>query len=144
MEKTAQEVIASGDLRAVIDFAVELHRRISAQSKELDAAKHHLREAARTEAASSRERAIELLGNLGTASVVFERDSVKLKKDMNLADIEENLSPETFAHLFVTKVVVEPAPDFLDKITDLSPVERAVLANFLDVVPSTPKVYLPK
>lgn len=143
MEKTAEEVITSGDLRAVVDFAVELHRRISAQNKELDVAKQHLREAARSEVAP-RERTVELLGNLGTASVVFERDSIKFRKDMNLADIEENLSPETFAKLFVTKVLVEPSPDFLEKVDDLTEVEKAVLGNFLDIVPSTPKVYLPK
>lgn len=63
---------------------------------------------------------------------------------MNLADIEENLSAESFARLFVTRVVVEPASDFLEKLPDVAPPERAVLDNFLDVVPSTPKVYLPK
>jgi len=143
MEKTAREVIATGDVQAVVDFSIELHRRIDTQNKELDEAKRHLREVARAELEPG-ARTVEIVGNLGTASVVFERDAVKTKKGMNLADIEENLQPETFARLFVTRVVVDPVPDLLEKIEDVSPVERAVLDNFIDVTPSTPKVYLPK
>lgn len=144
MEKTAKEVIAAGDVRAAVDFAIELHRRITALSRELDEAKRYLREIAKEEVGDSGLRTTEIIGHLGTASVVFEKDTVKTKRDMVLADIEENLSDETFARLFVTRVVVDPTPDFLDKLASLSPVERAVLDNFLDILPSTPKVYLPK
>lgn len=143
MEKTASEVIASGDVRAVVDFAIELHRRIASQGKELDELKRHLREIARDEVEEG-ARSSEIAGHLGVASVVFERDCVKPRKDLNLADIEENLTQETFARLFVTKVVVETSPDFLEKVSDLSPAERAVIDNFLEITPSTPKVYLPK
>ena len=144
MEKTAKEVIAAGDVRAAVDFAIELHRRIAAQGKELDEAKRYLREIAKEEVGASGVRSTEIIGNLGVASVVFERDSIKARREMNLADIEENLSEETFARLFVTRVVVEPTQDLLDKLQGLSPAERAVLENFLEIQPSTPKVYLPK
>jgi hypothetical protein len=144
MEKTAKEVIAAGDVRAAVDFAIELHRRIAAQGKELDEAKRYLRDIARDEVGDSGIRTTEIIGYLGVASVVFERDSIKTRRDMNLADIEENLSDEAFAKLFVTRVVVEPTQDFLDKLADLSPSEKAVIENFLDIQPSTPKVYLPK
>jgi hypothetical protein len=137
-------VIAAGDIPSTVDFAIELHRRIAAQGRELDEVKRYLREIAKESVGTSGARTSEIVGHLGTASVVFERDQVKSRKGMDLSDIEENLSAETFARLFVTKVVVDPAPDLLDKIAALSPAEKAVLENFLDVVPSTPKVYLPK
>lgn len=144
MEKTAKEVIATGDVRATVDFAIELHRRIASLGRELEEAKRYLREVAKEDVKLTGERSTEILGNLGTASVVFERDTVKTKRDMNLADIEENLSEETFARLFVTRVLVDPSSDFLDKMVDVTPAERAVIENFLDVTPATPKVYLPK
>jgi len=144
MEKTAREVIATGDIPSTVDFAIELHRRIAAQGRELDELKRHLRVIAKEKVGTTGARTSEIMGHLGTASVVFEKDQVKPRKGLDLSDIEENLSAETFARLFVTKVVVDPAPDLLDKIGDLTPAERAVVENFLDIVPSTPKVYLPK
>jgi hypothetical protein len=144
MEKTAREVITAGNVPSTVDFAIELHRRIAAQGRELDEVKRYLREVAKESVGNSGARTSEILGNLGTASVVFERDQVKPRKGLDLSDIEENLSAETFAKLFVTRVVVDPALDLLDKLGDLSPPERAVVENFLDIVPSTPKVYLPK
>lgn len=144
MEKLAQEVIDAGDVPAAVDFAIELYRRINALSKDLSEIKSYLREVARSDVGDSGARTASIVGNLGTASVTFERDTVKVRRDMVLADIEENLSDETFARLFVTRVVVETSSDFLDKLPELSPAEKAVVDNFLEVVASTPKVYLPK
>lgn len=144
MEKLAQEVIEAGDVPAAVDYAIELYRRINALSKDLNEIKSYLREVAKSDVGSSGARTASIAGNLGTASVIFERDTVKTRRDMVLADIEENLPEETFARLFVTRVIVEPSSDFLDKLPDLSPAERAVVENFLEVTPSTPKVYLPK
>lgn len=144
MEKLAKQIIAAQDVPAAVDFAIELNRRITASSKELDEIKRYLRDIAREDVGDTGQRTTEIIGNLGVASVVFERDTVRTKRDMVLANIEENLSEETFSRLFVTRVVVEPASDFLEKLQALSPAERAVVDNFLDVAPSTPKVYLPK
>jgi len=144
MEKLAQEVIDAGDVPAAVDYAIELYRRINALSRDLNEIKGYLREVAKTDVGSSGSRTANIVGNLGTVSVIFERDTVKARRDMALADIEENLSEETFARLFVTRVIVEPSSDFLDKLSELSPAERAVVENFLEIVPSTPKVYLPK
>jgi hypothetical protein len=144
MEKLAKEVIEAGDVPAAVDYAIELYRRITALSKDLNEVKAYLREVAKSDLGDSGARTASVVGNLGTASVVFERDTVRAKREMNLADIEENLSDETFARLFVTRVLVEPTSDILDKLAELTPAERAVIENFLEVVPSTPKVYLPK
>ena len=144
MNQTAKEVIASGDVKVVVDYAIALVMKITALNKDLDELKKYLREEARKRTASSGARIAEIEGHLGQASVVFEKAQVRSKKGMKLADIEENLSAETFAKLFVTTVQVEPATDFLDKLSEVTTVERSVIDNFLEVVPTTPKVYLPK
>lgn len=155
MLKTANEVIAHGDVRAVVDFAVEVNREIAANTKELNTAKAHLRADARKSVCSFmgvalRDKApqpdgsVDIEGNLGTATVVFDKDTPKIRKGQTLKDIEPNLPEETFASLFTREVVVRPVKDFVDRLGDLSAAEREVIDRFLEVKPTTPKVYLPK
>lgn len=124
----------------MVDFAIEASRRVTRTTRELNEAKHHLREVGRNAGLQS----VELEGNLGVASVVYERDQAKPIKGTDLKDIEENLSAETFAQLFVRKTVIQPARDFVARIGGLTPAELAVVNQFIEVKPTTPKVYLPK
>jgi hypothetical protein len=80
MLKTAQEVIASGDERAVVDYAIEVNRSISRSQVELNEAKAFLR---RLASARRQEQgdSVEIDGNFGAATVEFQtRPEVKLKK----------------------------------------------------------------
>jgi len=125
---------------------------VTAGSRELNKVKAHLREDARETSGlvlgdtvqNLEGTSIDIEGNLGTATVVFDKDAPKSRKGQALKDIEPNLSAETFAQLFTKEVVVKPVKDFVDRLAELTPAERAVIDRFLEVAPTTPKVYLPK
>lgn len=144
MLKTAQEVIASGDERAVVDYAVEVNRSISRSQVELDEAKAFLRrlaEARRQDQGDS----VEIDGNLGAATVEFQaRPEVKLKKGRDLRDIEANLSEETFRRLFVKTIQVRAVEELPELIEALSVGDREIVERFLEITPKTPKVFLTK
>lgn len=142
MLKTAQEVIASGDDRAIVDYAIEVSRLINRHTAELETAKAHLRGLAQ----KTREGKplVELEGNLGVAEVRFPlRSDVKARKGRDLRDLEVNLE-KSFSRLFLRVVQIQPVEDFADEAQLLSPEERAVLDRFVEVTPATPKVFLTK
>ncbi len=144
MLKTAQEVIASGDERAVVDYAVEVNRSISSSQVELDEAKAFLRrlaEGRREEQGDS----VEIDGNLGAATIKFQtRPEVKLKKGRDLRDIEATLPEETFRRLFVKTVQIRAVEDLPELIVTLSAGDRETVDRFLEITPKTPKVFLTK
>lgn len=144
MLKTAQEVIASGDERAVVDYAVEVNRSISRSQVELDEAKAFLRrlaEGRREEQGDS----VEIDGNLGAATIEFQtRPEVKLKKGRDLRDIEVNLPEETFRRLFVKTVQIRAVEDLPELITTLPAGDREIVERFLEITPKTAKVFLTK
>lgn len=141
--RRARDVIASGDSQAVVEFAVELGRRIHLLTGDLDAVKGWLRADARSRR-SEESTQVEFFGRNGSVTVVFTSDVAKTKPGMSLRDAEVNLPPETFAKLFVKEVVVRPADDFLDQLSTLSEAERSTVSKFIEVIPATPKVYLPR
>lgn len=142
MLKRAREVIASGDERAIVDYAIEASRTVNRASGELEEAKAHLRKIAlgRAEGASS----VELEGNLGVATVSFARSEAKTRKGKDLKDIEVNLASTVFSGLFSKEILVKPAGDFEDRFDLLGPADRAVVEQFIEIKPSTPKVHLTK
>jgi hypothetical protein len=142
MLKRAQEVIASGDEKQVVDYAIEANRQVTSASAELDKAKAFLRSAAlrRAEGAFS----VELEGHLGVATVSFARSEVKIRKNRDLRDLEVNLPAEVFSALFAKEILIRPVEDFADRLADLHPSQRVILDRFIEVRPSTPKVHLTK
>lgn len=142
MLKRAREVIASGDERLVVDYAIEANRTVSRTSEELEEAKAFLRKVALGRV--GKLPSVELEGDLGVATISFSRSEAKPKKGADLRDIEVNLPPEVFARLFSKEVVVHPVRDFGDHLDRLTPSERAILDRFIEIRPSTPKVHLTK
>lgn len=143
MLQTAQEVIASGDERAVVDYAVEVNREIARSQVELDEAKVFLRKLAEERRGSG--DSVEIDGNLGAATVEFQtRPDVKLRKGRDLRDIEVNLSEEGFRRLFVKTIQVRPLEDLPELLEGLSQADRETVDRFLEITPKTPKVYLTK
>lgn len=144
MLQTAQEVIASGDERAVVDYAVEVNREISRAQVELDEAKVFLRKLA-AERRGADDDAVEIDGNLGVATVAFPaRPDVKLRKGRDLRDIEVNLSEEGFRRLFVRTIQVRALEELPDLLEGLSKADRDAVDLFLEITPKTPKVNLTK
>lgn len=143
MLKSASEVIAQGDERAVVDFAIESNRELATINGELDKAKSHLRKLALGRVENEVDR-VEIDGALGVATIVFGPSSVKGRKGKDLRDLEANLSEETFRRLFVKRVMVSPVENFASLVASVPTSEREVIERFVQVSPSTPKVYLPR
>lgn len=142
MLKRAREVIASGDERAIVDYAIEANRTISRASGELEEVKAYLRKVAlgRAEGLPS----VELEGNLGVATVAFPRSEAKTRRGRDLKDIEVNLAPEVFAKMFSKEIRVLPVEDFQDRLVHLTPAEQTIVEQFIEIKPATPKVHLTK
>lgn len=145
MLKSANEVIATGDTKAIVDFAIETNRQIHTETEDLKQAKEFLRKVAETDfAVNVTEKSVELPGNIGTATVTFPKPSWRPRKGVDLLACCENLPDEVFSKLFVFKTIVEFAPDFEDKLEALSAADRAVIDNLVEAAPTTPRVNLPR
>lgn len=145
MRKSAAEVIAEGDLGAVVDLAIELNRQAVEADKELGELKVYLRGVAKAKQHGAAE--VELDGLSGTISVTFPGLLLKTKKGADLKDLEVNIGPESFAKLFVRTIEIKPAmaaDDFLEVLAQLSPVEQTRVKHFIEVSAQTPKVYVPR
>lgn len=138
-------MIAEGDLRAVVDYAIDLNREKVWLDKELEETKVYLRAEARKRAGGS--FAVDLEGNLGTATVTFPGVSMKVKKGKDLQDVEVNVEEHVFAQFFTRTIVVVPAmpaDDFLDEMAALPRTVQIKIRTFLDFEDQTPRVNLPK
>jgi hypothetical protein len=144
--RTAKDVLASDSIEAVVDFAIEVNREVVSLSKELEAVKPFLRDEGMRLAALNGTNSAELVGNMGAATIVGVKPSPKPKRGMDLASLEAVLPPEVFYSLFTKKVVVtvEIADSYESKLGLLTAQQRAVLANYIEVVGATPRVNLPK
>lgn len=138
-------MIAEGDLKAVVDYAIDLNREKAWLDKELEETKVYLRAEARNRAGGS--FAVDLEGNLGTATVTFPGVSMKVRKGRDLQDLEVNVEPVVFSEFFTRTVVVVPsmpADDFLDAMAKLPSTVQLRIKTFLDFEDQTPRVNLPK
>jgi hypothetical protein len=144
MIKSAKEIVAAGETVEVVDFAIETNRQINALQKELDLLKAFIREKGIAAAALSGENNALVEGHLGAAQVAMVKAAPKARKGTDLLASEGSLPAEVFATLFVKKTVVEFAPDFEEKLIALPKAQRAVVANLVEMVASTPRVNLPK
>ena len=144
MLKRASDIIAHGDERAIVDFAIESNRELATIGRELELAKGHLRKVALGRAGDGTEGPVEIEGNLGVASVAFGPAGVKTRKGRDLRDIEANLSEDTFRRLFTRKLQVHPHKDLATLVASVEGSERDVIDQFLAIKPSTPKVFLPR
>jgi len=148
MLKRAEEVIASGDERAAIDFAISMNRRVVQGKRELDRIKTYLRKVAMRGTMKvgqpSPQEGVTLEGNIGSVFVQFPPDEARPRRGSDLRDVEVNVSRQTFYLLFTKTTVVRPARDFVDQISTVDPSERAVVDRFVEVTSPTGKVNLPQ
>ncbi len=140
MLRTAKEIVASGDTKRVVDFAVETDRAIKSASKELEVAKEFLRETATEIVAHTFEENATINGNIGSATVVFPKPKVEPQKGVNLLAIEGSMSPELFNMFFRKETVVVIATDFIEKYDQLAPAQQVVLSAIIKIESQTPRV----
>ena len=144
MLKSAQEVVASGNVGEAVDFAIEANRQIASLTKELEALKVFLRSQGLSAAALTGKNSASLEGTLGTAEIVCVKAVPKAKKGVDLLACEAGIAPEIFSALFVKKTVVDFADDYETKFAALPTAAKTVIGNLVTMVASTPRVNLPK
>ncbi len=145
MEKSASEVIAQGNLGAVVDYVIDLNRKKARIDRNLEEAKAYLRGKARERRGGKKEVGLE--GLSGEVSVIFQDLGFKTKKGADLSELKVNLPDEVFAKLFRRTIVVVPAmpaDDFLEELSRQSAAHRATVGHFIEVEEPTPKVYVPR
>ena len=140
MLKTAKEVIATGNVSEMVDFAVECDREIKATTKELEVAKVALRDEGSKKAALSGESNVTIQGSIGSAQVVFPKESPSVKKGRSIAELLSVLSAEDFAALFVTEY--KPSAEFAERLASMTPAQRAAVGNIVELKTATARVNL--
>ena len=142
MIKTAKEVVATGDEKLLVDFAIESHRLITSTTKEFEAAKSYLRERAEDIVAHTNEPNATITGNIGTASIAFLKPEPRAKKEVDLLASEATMSPELWNLFFRKVTTVEVVGDAEAKMAALAPAQRNLIASLIEICPRTPRVTL--
>jgi len=144
MLRSAKDVVTSGDVASVVDYAIEANRQIVQLTEELEILKAALRQRGVVEAASTGETMIDIEGHLGKAQIVLVKPHPKARKGVDLLASEAGLPPAAFKALFVKRTVVDLAPDFDKQLRLQPPRVQTVIRNLVETVSSTPRVNLPK
>lgn len=145
MLKSAKDVLASGDVGAIVDFAIEANRTVAATTKELGSVKSHLRglaESARRE--SPETTSVKFEGHLGVAQVVLGKPGFRVRKGMNVTDLRKVLPAEVYDQLFCEQVVAQLSVYYEENSSVLNPSQRAVVERYVEFAPPTPRVNLPE
>lgn len=152
MIKSARDLIASGDVEGVVDFAIETYRSILSEGEELDEAKKYIRGLAITHFVlvsqnpriEKKSKTVQIPGRLGNATVTFPDPSPQARRGVDLLACAGGLPKDLFEKLFVKVTSVTFAPDFKEKLGTLTARERAIIENLVEIVTSTPRVNLPR
>jgi hypothetical protein len=145
MLKKAQEVIASGDVPAVVDFGIELDRTTKADTAQLNEIKEFLRGFGATEAADRKtEKTVEILGNLGTVSITYPAQSPKLRSGVDLVASEAGIPKHVFELLFHKRTVVDFKSGFVENLKKLDSKERGMILDLIELEDTTPRIFWPK
>jgi hypothetical protein len=145
MLKSAKDVLASGDVGDIVDFAIEANRTVMSATKELGSVKAHLRglaESQKLEAPGT--TSVKFEGHLGVAQVVLGKPGFRARKGMKLGDLERVLPVDLYESLFVEEVLVTLSEDYAENFSQLDPAQRLVVENYVEFAPPTPRVNLPE
>ncbi len=147
MLKSAADVLATGDVGAIVDFAIEANRVVVSTTRELSSVKGHLRVLAEKQKASDPSiTSAKFEGHLGVANVVMpSKPTLKARKGMNLLALKRVLPEEVWDSLFLEKTVVDVRADaFEANFAALNPSQRLVVEKYIESAPQTPRVNLPE
>jgi hypothetical protein len=145
MLKSAKDVLASGDVGAIVDFAIQANREVKSAKTELGSVKGHLRSLAEAEKGKNPKlTSVVFDGLLGTAQVVLGKKVASSRKGMNLHDLKHTLPPGLYRCLFEERTVVEIRDGWEDNYAELNPAQRLVVDRYVEFEPQTPRVNLPE
>lgn len=145
MLKSARDVLASGDVRAIVDFAIEANRMVAATSTELRSVKAHLRGLAEDQKRGDPSKtSVKFEGHLGVAQVVLGKPFPHGRKGMNLGDLKRTLPEDIYASLFSEITVVGVADGYEENFSQLNPAQRLVVEKYVDFSATTSRVNLPE
>jgi hypothetical protein len=145
MLKSAKDVLASGDVGDIVDFAIEANRTVTSATKELASVKAHLRGLAEeARRASPETSSIKYEGHLGVAQIVLGKPSYRVRKGMDLTDLRKVLPADVYDQLFVEQVVAQLSIYYAENASFLDPAQRTVVENYVEFAPPTPRVNLPE
>lgn len=151
MLKTAQEVVASGDVPSIVDFGIELERTMREELVQLEEIKEVLRQLGKRQLGDRRTAAerliaktVQLSGNLGDVSVTYPGESPKLKPGVDIAASEAGLPSGVFELLFKKRTVIDMAEDFMKKLGTLEPEDRKLIVGLIELQAATARVTWPK
>jgi hypothetical protein len=143
--KTAQEVIASGDVPAIVDYGIALDRQIKKDSRGLEEIKRVLREIGGTSVADRlTAKTVQVRGHMGEVTITYPADGPKLKPGVDLLASEAGIPEDVFQALFRKKTVVDFAEGFFEKLASLDVEDREMILGLIEVQRSLPRVTWPK
>jgi hypothetical protein len=140
MLKTAREIVALGDERLVVDYAVEADRQIKATKAEFETAKDFLRLRAADIVAHTNEPTAQLKGSSGSVVVSFQKPQAAVRKGVDPLAFEQTMDPSLWSTFFRKRVVVEVADDAEAKLATLTPAQRAAMLNLIEIRTDVPRV----
>lgn len=145
MLKSAKDVLRSGNVGAIVDFAIQANREVKSGKTELSSVKDHLRSLAEVEKDQHPElTAVKFDGLLGVAQVVLGKKVATAKKGMRLQDLKRTLPVRLYEFLFEERTVVDIRDGWEDNYAELDPAQRLVVDRYVEMVPPTPRVNLPE
>ncbi len=131
-----------------VDRAITANRTIKRLTEELNADKDVLRaeglEKAEKDEKSGKLLKVELQGSLGVATISFPKDSVKFVQGADANVLVEKLGKPVWASLFEEVTTVRMRAEFEASLDLLSAADRKAVMKFVEFVPGTPAVGLPK
>jgi hypothetical protein len=145
MLKSAKDVLASGDVGAIVDFAIEANRSVAATTEELRSVKAHLRGLAEAQKREAPETtSVKFEGHLGVAQIVLGKPGFRVRRGMNLTDLRKVLPAEVYDSLFCEQVVAQLSIYYEENSSILNPSQRSVVERYVEFAPPTPRVNLPE
>lgn len=146
MLRSAKDILASGDIGAVVDLAIEVNRTAQVSTKDLSSVKEWLRGLAKDKKRLSPEVThVSFEGQLGVVQVVIpSKPFVRVRKGMNPADLKKVLTQEEYESLFVEKTVIEPTSEYRKKLATLDQRKQLMVKNYVGVTPAVSRVNIPE
>ena len=146
MLRSAKDILASGDVGAVVDLAIEVNRTAQTSTKDLSSVKDWLRVRAKDRKKKDPELThVSFEGQLGVIQVVIpSKPFVRVKKGMDPRGLKKVLTSEEYESLFVEKTVIEPSSEYQKKLASLDPRKRFVVEGYVGVTPAVSRVNIPE
>lgn len=127
-----------------IEHQVALGQKLWALSRKATIALEPLKASIRNEALRRQKETPETIhfeaSDGSRCRVSIPTPTLEVRKDTDIQALKVLLG-DSFDSLFETKTVYKPREDFKEQIKEFNPAVQQAILGFVDVVPSTPKVF---